>query len=102
MAWRLQLLSAGAVPTALNTVEDLLLQFLPLLLLLRQPLSWRLERIHAVVEDFAVLSVPQVCVQAAWVAEQGVVVASLCHFTLIEHDNLVCVYDCGKPVGDEH
>lgn len=56
--WRWRLLSTGAVPTAFNTVEDLLLQFLPLLLLLGQALSRRLGRVLAVVEDFAVLSVP--------------------------------------------
>lgn len=80
--WRWQLLSAGAVPAALNTVEDLLLQFLPLLLLLGQALSRRLRRVLPAVEDFAVLSVPQVRIQAAWVAEEGVVAASLGHFTL--------------------
>lgn len=37
--WRRRLLSTGAVPAALHTVEDLLLQFLPLLLLLRQALG---------------------------------------------------------------
>lgn len=80
--WRWQLPSTGAVPTALNTVKDLLLQFFPLLLLLRQALSRRLGGALVVVEDFAVLGVPQVSVQAAWDTEEGVVVASLCHFTL--------------------
>lgn len=85
--WRWQLPSTGAVPTALYTIEDLLLQFFPLLLLLGQALSRRLGRLLAIVEDFAVLSVPQVCVKAAWDAEEGVVVASLCHFTLAERKN---------------
>lgn len=74
-------LSTGAVPTALNTVEDLLLQFLPLLLPLGQALSRR-EQVLAAGEDFAVLGVPQVCVQAARHTEEGMVVAPLCHFTL--------------------
>lgn len=82
--WRWQLLSTGAVPTALHTVEDLLLQFFPLLLLLGQTLSRQLGRTLAAVQDFAVLGVPQVCVQAAWGAEECVVAASLCHFTLEE------------------
>lgn len=77
-----RLLSTGAVPAALNTVEDLLLQFLPLLLLLRQALGRWLRRVLAVIEEFAVLSVPQVSVQAARVAEEGVVATSLGHFTL--------------------
>lgn len=57
-----ELLSAGAVATALHTVEDLLLQFLPLLLLLGQALWHRLASFAAVVEDPAVLGVPQVCI----------------------------------------
>lgn len=80
--WRWQLLSAGAVPAALNTVEDLLLQFLPLLLFLGQAFSRWLRRVLAAVEDFAVLSVPQVRIQAAWVVEEGVMAALLGHFTL--------------------
>lgn len=60
--WRWQLLSTGAVPTALHTVEYLLLQFFPLLLLLGQALSWWFGRALAVVQDFAVLGVPQVCI----------------------------------------
>lgn len=40
--WRWLLLSTGAVPTALNTVEDLFLQFFPLLLLLGLALRCRL------------------------------------------------------------
>lgn len=82
--WGWQLLSAGAVPTALHTVEDLLLQFFPLLLLLGETLHWRLRRTLAVVQDFAILGVPQVCVQAARGGEEGVVIATLCHFTLAE------------------
>lgn len=81
---RRQLLSTGAVPTALHTVEDLLLQFLPLLLLLGQSLRRRLGRALAAVEDFAVLCVPQIGVHAAGGVEEGVVVATLCHFTLAE------------------
>lgn len=50
---------AGAVPTALHTVEDLLLQFLPLLLFPGQPLAL-LVRLAIAVQDLAVLRVPQV------------------------------------------
>lgn len=77
-----QLLSTGAVPTAFHTVEDLLLQFPPLLLLLGQPLGLRLGRVLAAVQDSVVLGVPEVSVQAARGAEQSLVGASLCHFTL--------------------
>lgn len=37
--WRQRVPSAGAVPASLHTVQDLLLQFLPLLLLLGQSLG---------------------------------------------------------------
>lgn len=80
--WRQRLPLTGAVPASLYTVQDLLLQFFPLLLLLGQSLSCWLWYVLAVVEDFAVLSVPQFSVQAAWVAEESVMVASLGHFTL--------------------
>lgn len=79
-----QPLSTGAVPTALHTVQDLLLQFLPLLLLLGQTLSRRLRRALAAVQDFAVLSVPQIGVQAARGVQEGVVAASLGHLALKE------------------
>lgn len=75
--------STGAVPTALHAVQDLLLQFFPLLLLLGQVPGHQLGRAVAVVEDLVVLGVPQVAVQAARVAEEGVVVAALRHFTLV-------------------
>lgn len=97
-----QLLSAGAVPTTLYTVEDLLLQLFPLLLLLGEALLWWIGFALAVVEDFAVLGIPKVCVQAAWGAEEALMVTSLSHFTFTEHYNLVCVHDGGEPVGDEH
>lgn len=77
-----QRLSTGAVPTALYTVEDLLLQLFPLLLLLRQALLWWIGFACAIVEDFAVLGVPQVCIQAAWGAEEAMMVTPLCHFSL--------------------
>lgn len=86
--WRKQPLSTGAVPTALHTVEDLLLQFSPLLLLLGQALRRRLQWALGVVQDFAVLGVPQVRIQAARGAEEGVVVAALCHFTLADRKRI--------------
>lgn len=79
-----QPLSTGAVPTALHTVQDLLLEFLPLLLLLGQTLSRRLGRALAAVQDFAVLSVPQIGVQAARGVQESVVAASLAHLALKE------------------
>lgn len=80
--WRWQLLSAGAVPTALHTVEDLLLQFLSLLLLLGKALGHRLAGALVAVQDFAVLGVPQVGVHAARGAEERFMVAALFHLTL--------------------
>lgn len=77
-----QPLSTGAVPTALHTVQDLLLQLLPLLLLLGQTLGGRLGRALGAVQDFVVLGVPQICVQAARGVEEGAVAASLGHLAL--------------------
>lgn len=80
--WRWRFLSTGAVPAALHAVQDLLLQFLPLLLLLGQPLGGRRARALPAVEDFAVLCVPQLGVQAAGGVEEGLVCAALRHFAL--------------------
>lgn len=76
--------SAGAVATALDVVEDLLLQLLPLLLLLGEASGGRLADVQAaaVAEDAAVLSVPQLGVQAARLGQQGAVVAALGHSAL--------------------
>lgn len=75
----------GAVPTAFHTVEDLLLQFLPLRLLRGEALSLQLGLVFAA-QDFAVLGVPQVRVQTGRVAEEGLVVAPLHHFTLLDKE----------------
>lgn len=68
--WRWQLLLTGAVPAALHTAEDIVLQFFPLLFLRGQALGGQLGRALAAVQYFAVLCVPQVCVQAARSAEE--------------------------------
>lgn len=77
--------SAGAVTAALDAVEDLLLQLLPLLLLLGEAGGGRLAALQAaaVAEDAAVLSVPQPGVQAARLGQQGAVVAALGHSALV-------------------
>ncbi len=73
--------SAGAVPAALHTVEDLLLQLLPLLLSLRLVLSCRLGTARGT-RVSAVLCVPQVCVQTARRAQQSLMTAALQHLPL--------------------
>lgn len=77
--------SAGAVAAALDVVEDLLLQLLPLLLLLGETSGGQLAGVQAaaVAEDAAVLSVPQLGVQAARLGQKGAVVAALGHSALV-------------------
>ncbi len=73
--------SAGAVPAALHTVEDLLLQLLALLLSLHQALSCRLGTARGA-RVSVVLCVPQVCVQTARRAQKSLMTAALHHLPL--------------------
>lgn len=86
--------SAGAVPAALHTVEDLLLQLLALLLSLRQALGCRLGPARAA-RVSVVLCVPQVCVQTARRAQKSLMTAALHHLPLRhEHRERSC---CQSP-----
>lgn len=77
--------SARAVPTALHTVHDLLLQFLAFLLFLWHALDCRL-RLVSVRQNFAVLCVPQVGVQTALCVQESLMVATFCHLALCHMD----------------
>lgn len=90
---RRQLLSAGTVTTTLDTVEDLLLKFFPLLLLLREVFGLGPSRVVAanVAKNFTVLGVPKVCIQAARGGKKGRMVPTLFYLTLVQYYDLVCV-----------
>lgn len=77
--------SARAVPAALHTVHDLLLQFLAFLLFLWHALDCRL-RLASVRQNFAVLCVPQVGVQTALCVQESLMVATFCHLPLCHMD----------------
>lgn len=74
--------SAGAVAAALDVIEDLLLQFSPLLLFLGDVRRGRGPLCTVTVQHFAVLGLPEVPVQTPGGVQEGVMIAPLDHLPL--------------------